>query len=47
MLSKSLGCPAVPIELVKPIIDKIKNGTVFYVHTELKNYIENSEFLVP
>lgn len=47
MLSKTLGCPAVPIELVKPIIDKIKNGTVFYVHTELKNYIENSKFLTP
>lgn len=45
MLSKTLGCPAVPLELVKPIIDNIKNGSIFYIHTNQKNYIEKSNIL--
>lgn len=45
MLSKSLGCPAVPLELAKPIIDEIKNGTVFYIHTNLKEYTSKSKLI--
>lgn len=45
MLSKSLGCPAVPIELAKPIIDKIKNGSVFYIHTNLQSYTSKSKLI--
>ena len=45
MLSKSLGCPAVPLELAKPIIDEIKNGTVFYIHTNLQEYTSKSKLI--
>ncbi|MGL4510065.1 murein L,D-transpeptidase catalytic domain family protein [Cetobacterium sp.] len=45
MLSKTLGCPAVPLELVKPIIDNIKNGSILYIHTNQKKYIEKSVIL--
>lgn len=41
---KSLGCPAVPRKLSKPLIDKIKNETVFYIHTNQKFYIEKSKY---
>ncbi|MEE9451500.1 MAG: murein L,D-transpeptidase catalytic domain family protein, partial [Gammaproteobacteria bacterium] len=29
-LGRSWGCPAVSTELAKPVIDKIKNGSVVY-----------------
>ena len=45
MLSKSLDCPAIPIELVKPVIYKIKGGSVFYIHTELEEYINKSKLI--
>jgi hypothetical protein len=31
-LGRSLGCPAVPAELAKPVIETIKDGTVFFVY---------------
>lgn len=43
--SKSLGCPSVPIELAKPIIDKIKNESVFYIHTNLQTYTSKSKLI--
>lgn len=41
-LGRSWGCPAVPIELSKEIIDTIKNGTCFYIHTKDKSYLRQS-----
>lgn len=31
-LGRSFGCPAVPVELARPLIDKIKNGTLMYIY---------------
>ena len=31
-IGRSHGCPAVPVELSKPIIDKIKDGTCFFIY---------------
>lgn len=46
MLSKSLGCPAIPIELVKPVINKIKDGSVLYIHTNQTEYLSNSKYSI-
>lgn len=43
MLYKSLGCPTIPAELAKPVIDKIKDGSVMYIHTDKKEYLNNSK----
>jgi len=37
-IGRSFGCPALPLELNKKIIDLIKDGTCLYIHTNDKNY---------
>lgn len=37
-LGRSWGCPAVPVNQSKPIIDTIKNGSIVYINGDLKNY---------
>ncbi|MEG0236193.1 MAG: murein L,D-transpeptidase catalytic domain family protein [Cetobacterium sp.] len=44
-LSKSLGCPAIPKELSKEVIDLIKNGSVIYAHTNKQFYLKKSSFI--
>lgn len=41
-LGRSWGCPAVPKELSKEIIDTIKGGSYIYIHTSDQLYYENS-----
>lgn len=43
-LGRSWGCPAVPLELTKEIIDKIKGGSCFYIHTDDPDYLDRSSF---
>ena len=44
-LGRSLGCPAVPRELNKPIIDTIKDGTLIYIYTGDNKYLSKSSIL--
>jgi hypothetical protein len=37
-IGRSFGCPALPIELNRKIIDLIKDGSCLYIHTSDKNY---------
>lgn len=44
-LGRSWGCPAVPRELAKPIIDTIKNGTCLFIYYPDQNYLAGSKWL--
>lgn len=37
-LGRSWGCPAVPLDLSKDLIDSIKGGTLVYINGDLNNY---------
>ena len=42
---RSLGCPALPVEMNKPIIEKIKNGTCLYLYSPDRYYAAHSTVL--
>ncbi len=44
-IGRSHGCPAVPEELNKPIIEKIKNGTCLFLYSADKQYAANSTII--
>lgn len=44
-LGRSFGCPAVPKNLSKPIIDAIKGGSVIFIYAELPDYLAHSSIL--
>jgi len=43
-LGKSWGCPALPAELTKEIIDLISGGSCLYIYADNKYYKEHSAF---
>ncbi|MFN8253981.1 MAG: murein L,D-transpeptidase catalytic domain family protein [Ferruginibacter sp.] len=44
-IGRSQGCPAVPEKMHKPIIDKIRNGTCFFIYSPNRNYLLHSRLL--
>ena len=44
-LGRSHGCPAIPVELSKKIIDVIKNGSCLFVYSPSKKYLTHSAIL--
>jgi hypothetical protein len=46
-LGRSWGCPALPLESSKAIIDLIKDGACLFVYGTDPAYLENSRFLGP
>ena len=46
-LGRSWGCPALPPESSKAIIDLIKDGTCLFIYGTDPAYLENSRFLNP
>jgi hypothetical protein len=41
-LGRSFGCPALPVDVSKEIIDLIKGGSCLYIYADDTNYLENS-----
>jgi hypothetical protein len=44
-LGRSWGCPALPIDIYKPIIDKISGGTCLFIYSDDLSYSLNTVFL--
>lgn len=44
-IGRSLGCPAIPEKLHKPIIDKIKSGSCLFIYGGDKSYAARSTIL--
>lgn len=44
-LGRSLGCPALPQALAKPIIDTIKKGSVLFIYANNEEYTAQSSLL--
>ena len=44
-IGRSLGCPALPKEVYKPIIQTIKNGSCLFMYSPHSNYVSKSQLL--
>jgi len=44
-LGRSFGCPALPRELTRPIIDTIKGGSLLFIYADQPEYLVNSEIV--
>lgn len=44
-IGRSLGCPALPAKLYKPIIEKIKNGSCLFLYSPNEKYLSHSRLL--
>ena len=44
-LGRSLGCPAIPEDISKEVIDYIKGGTVLYINGNDESYFEKSQYI--
>ncbi len=44
-IGRSWGCPALPEQLCKPIINKIKGGTCLFIYSPDKSYINSSKII--
>lgn len=44
-LGRSLGCPSLPQNQFKPIIQKIKEGSLLFIYHPTKSYLSNSKII--
>lgn len=44
-LGRSFGCPAIPVDEHKKIIEQIKGGTAFFIYYPDKDYLNKSNYL--
>ena len=44
-LGRSFGCPALPRELTKPIIDAIKGGSLLFIYADQPDYLQKSKVI--
>jgi hypothetical protein len=44
-IGRSHGCPAVPSQLNKPIIENIKNGSLLFIYSNDQKYLRQSQLL--
>ena len=44
-LGRSFGCPALPQDISKQIIDTIKGGTLLYIYANDEDYLNKSRFI--
>lgn len=44
-IGRSLGCPAIPKKVYKPIINEIKDGSCLFLYSPNQYYISHSQFL--
>lgn len=44
-LGRSYGCPSLPPELIKPVVETIKEGTCLFIYYPDKKYISKSSLL--
>jgi len=44
-VGRSWGCPAVPTDLAKPLIDTIKDDTLVFAYYPDRNWLEHSRFI--
>ncbi|HET7118898.1 MAG TPA: murein L,D-transpeptidase catalytic domain family protein [Hanamia sp.] len=44
-IGRSLGCPALPRKVAKPIIETIKDGSCFFIYSPNQKYLSKSKLL--
>jgi hypothetical protein len=44
-LGRSFGCPSLPPDLIKPVVETIKNGTCLFIYSKDTQYISHSALL--
>lgn len=44
-IGRSWGCPALPEQLSRPIINKIKDGTCLFIYSRDRAYLQNSKII--
>jgi hypothetical protein len=44
-LGRSFGCPSLPPDLVKPVIETIEQGTCLFIYNQNENYLQHSLLL--
>jgi hypothetical protein len=44
-LGRSFGCPSVPPDMIKPVVETIREGTCLFIYTRDDNYLSHSSLL--